>query len=344
MTIGIIATGAWVPDREVTNEQVHALVPDASPEWIAGRAGIHTRRWAAPGEATSDLATRAARQALQAAGLPAGSIDYLLVSTSTADFPQPPTACLVQDKLGARNAACFDVNAVCSGFIYAVEVARAMVMANPGARALVIGADIYSRFLNFADRRTAVLLGDGAGAVVVGDVAEPYGFIAAHLASYGEASDLIRIEAGGSRLPASAQTVAEGRHYFTMQGRGVRDFVFDNVPVLIGKLLASAGITTADVDCFIPHQANGLLIGELAARCGLEHAHRHQVVSKYGNLGSASVPVTLHDAIRHGRIGTGDLVLLAGFGGGMTAGACLLRWAPAPASAPVPAPEGGVSS
>jgi len=348
MSVGIIATGAWVPEREVTNEHVHALVPDADPEWIARKAGIHTRRWAAPDEATSDLASRAAGQALRAAGLPAGSVDYLLVSTSTADFPQPPTACLVQDKLGARNAACFDVNAVCSGFIYAVEIARAMVVANPGTRALVIGADIYSRFLNFSDRRTAVLLGDGAGAVIVGDVAEPYGIIGAHLSSYGDASDLIRIEAGGSRLPASAKTVAEGRHYFTMQGRGVRDFVFDNVPVLLGKLLASAGITTADVDCFIPHQANGMLIGELAVRCGLEHAHRHQVVSKYGNLGSASIPVTLHDAIRHGCVATGDLVLLAGFGGGMTAGACLLRWAPAPGAGDDPdatgAAEKGASS
>jgi 3-oxoacyl-[acyl-carrier-protein] synthase-3 len=330
MSVGIIGTGAWLPQREVTNEHVHALVPDAPPEWIVRKTGIHTRRYAAPDEATSDLASRAADQALRGAGLAAGSVDYLLVSTSTGDFPQPPTACLVQDKIGARNAACFDVNAVCSGFIYAVEVARSLVMANPGTHALVIGADLYSRFLDYSDRRTAVLLGDGAGAVLVGEVAEPYGIISAHLSSYGDASELIKIEAGGSRLPASARTVAEGRHCFTMQGRGVRDFVFDNVPALIGKLLASAGTTAADVDCFIPHQANGVLIGELAVRCGLEHAHRYQVVGKYGNLGSASIPVTLHDAIRHGAITAGDLVLLAGFGGGMTAGACLLRWAPTP--------------
>jgi 3-oxoacyl-[acyl-carrier-protein] synthase-3 len=326
MGIGIIATGSWLPERVVTNEQVCALVPDATPDWIASRAGIHARRWATATDATSDLASRAATAALRAAGLAAGDIDYLIVATSTGDSPQPPTACLVQDATGARNAACFDVNAVCSGFVFALHVAWSLLTANCGTHALVIGADLYSRSLNLSDRRTAVLLGDGAGAVIIGEVPGRTGMIGASLSSYGDASDLIGVAAGGSRLPASASTVAEGRHYFAMNGRGVRDFVLHNVPPLIDKLLSTTGTERADIDCFIPHQANGFLIGDLAARCGLEHAHRHQVVGKYGNLGSASVPVTLDDAVRAGKVAAGDLVLLAGFGGGMTAGACLLRW------------------
>lgn len=328
MGIGVISTGACVPERVVTNEQICALVQDATPEWIAAKTAILTRRYAAEDEATSDLAAKAAVRALELAGLAAGSIDYLIISTSTGDFPQPPTACLVQDKTSTRNAACFDINAVCSGFVYGLEIARSLMSANPGTRALVVGADVYSRILDYRDRRTSVLLGDGAGAVLVSEVPEPYGILDTYLSSYGHAQDLVRVEAGGSRLPASAKTVAEGRHYFTMQGRDVRDFVLDTVPPLLDKLLSQAGIGHADIDCFIPHQANGVLMHELVTRCGLPRAHTHHIVEKYGNLGSASIPVALDDAVRSGSIAGGDLVLLAGFGGGMAAGACLIRWAP----------------
>ncbi len=334
MAIGIISTGAYVPERVVTNEEIWALVPDATPEWIVSRTAIVTRRYAGEDEATSDLAARAAAGALEHSGLTAGSVDYLIVSTSTGDSPQPPTACLVQDKIGARNAACLDINVVCSGFVYGLEIARSLVSANPGTHALVVGADVYSRFLDYGDRRTSVLLGDGAGAVLVGEVPEPGGIGEIHLSSYGDARDLIKVEAGGSRRPASAKTVAEGRHYFTMQGRGVRDFVLDNIPLLLDKLLSRAAISPADVDCFIPHQANGRLMSELVGRCGLAGTHTHRIVEKYGNLGSASIPVALDDAVRSGTIAGGDMVLLAGFGGGMAAGVGLVRWAPLAGPAP----------
>jgi 3-oxoacyl-(acyl-carrier-protein) synthase III len=323
---GILATGSYVPDRVVTNEEICALVPDATPDWILSRTGIVTRRYAAADQATSDLAARAAERTLAAAGTDAGDVDYVIVSTSTGDSPQPPTACLVQDLIGARNAACLDVNVVCSGFVYGLELARGLLCVNPGTRALVIGADVYSRCLDYRDRRTSVLLGDGAGAVLVGSVPAPYGFGEIHLSSYGEARSLIGVAAGGSRRPASAATVAAGQHFFTMQGRGVRDFVLDNIPPLVDKLLSRAGLGVADVGCFVPHQANGRLIGELASRCGLGDVPLARVVERYGNLGSASVPVALDDAVRAGLIGGGDVVLLAGFGGGMAAGVGLVHW------------------
>ena len=325
MAIGLLGTGSYVPERVVTNEEIASLVTDATPEWILGKTGIEARRWAAPEEATSDLAATAAVRALERAGLHADQVDYLILSTSTGDHPQPPTACLVQNLIAAHGAACFDVNAVCAGFVYGLELARSLVSANPGTHALVIASDVYSRILDFGDRRTSVLLGDGAGAAVVGEV-ESGGIIDVDLSSYGESQELIKVVAGGSRVPTTAQTVADGGHYFTMQGRGVRDFVMDNLPPLLDKLLTNNGLALSDVDCFVPHQANGLLLRELAVRSGLENAHTHLVVDRLGNMGSASVPVALDDAVRTGRINAGDLVLLAGFGGGMSVGTSLVRW------------------
>lgn len=325
MAIGVLGTGSFVPDRVVTNEEIAELVPDATAEWILRKTGIVTRRWARQDEATSDLAAVAATRALDSAGVRPDRVSYLVLSTSTGDFPQPPTACLVQELIGAHGAACFDVNAVCAGFVYGLELARSLVAAKPGALALVIGADVYSRILDFSDRRTSVLLGDGAGAALVGEVGNG-GIVDVDLSSYGAAQDLIKVLAGGSRVPATAQTVADGQHHFTMQGRGVRDFVMDNLPPLLDKLVTKAGLSLADVDCFVPHQANGVLLRELAERSGLGAAHTHLTVDRYGNLGSASVPVALDDAVRTGKIAAGDLVLLAGFGGGMSVGTGLLRW------------------
>ncbi|MFD5830379.1 3-oxoacyl-ACP synthase III family protein [Lentzea sp. NPDC060358] len=325
-TVGVLGTGSYVPDGVVTNSDVAALVKDADPEWIVRKTAIRGRRWAADDQATSDLAAHAARRALEHAGLTADRVDHLVVSTSTGDFPQPPTACLVQHLIGANSAASVDVNAVCAGFVYGLEMARGLVLANPGTHALVIGADLYSRILDFDDRRTAVLLGDGAGAAVVGELPEGDGILGIDLSSHGEAQDLIKVAAGGSRRPTTAQTVAEGGHYFTMNGRGVRDFVMDNVPPALEKLLAKSGLTVEDVDCFVPHQANGVLLDGLVERCGLGGAHTARVVEEYGNLGSASVPVALDHAVRSGAVADGDLLLLAAFGGGMSVGTCLLRW------------------
>ncbi|MFE5857428.1 3-oxoacyl-ACP synthase III family protein [Streptomyces sp. NPDC056500] len=322
---GIVGTGSYLPEREISNKEV-AEWCGVSAEWIEERTEILTRRYAAPDEATSDLAATAATRALRAAGITADQLDHVIVSTSTGDSPQPPTAYLVQDAIGAHAAACFDINVVCSGFVYGLEVARRLLAANPRGHALVIGADVYSRILDYGDHRTAVLLGDGAGAAVLGPVPDGYGFLGTELVSDGAAHHLIRVEAGGSRMPTTAQSVAEGRHYFRMDGRGVRDFVMDNVPPILHRLLQRAGIEAHDVDHLVPHQPNGVLLRRLVERCAMTRAHTHRTLERYGNIGSASVPVALDDACRSGRIHGGDLTLLAGFGGGMSVGATLMRW------------------
>ncbi|MGH8932482.1 MAG: 3-oxoacyl-ACP synthase III family protein [Egibacteraceae bacterium] len=322
---GILATGSYLPKKEVTSEAVAKLV-GVTPEWIERKTHIRSRRYAAPDEATSDLAVRAATNALEQADIDAGRIGYIIVSTSTGDFPQPPTSYLLQDALGAYGAACFDINVVCSGFVYGLALARGLLVLRPDVYVLVVAADVYSRILDFSDHRTAVLLGDGAGAAVVGSVPERQGIIDVNLSSRGDAHRLISVEAGGSRQPSSAETVAAGGHYFRMDGRGVRDFVMENVPPALECLIARSGFRLDEVDHFVPHQANGALLNELVKRSGLTDAHTHRILEKYGNIGSASVPVALDDANRSGLLEDGDLVLLAGFGGGMSIGACLLRW------------------
>ncbi|HEY2700573.1 MAG TPA: ketoacyl-ACP synthase III [Pseudonocardiaceae bacterium] len=324
--IGLLGTGSYLPERRVSNEEIAARVPDVTPEWIVRKTAIRSRRFAADHEATSDLAAKAVSRALEHAGLPPGRVDYLIVATSTGDFPQPPTASIVQGLTATTAAACLDINVVCTGFVYALELARCLVSANPGTHAVVAGADVYSRILDFGDRRTAILFGDGAGAAVVGEVQPGYGIIDVELGTRGDAEHLIKVPAGGSRCPASARTVADGGHYFTMRGRDVREFVLGNVPAVLEKLLARAGTGLAEIDCFVPHQANGVLLGELAGQCGLADTHTHLVLDRYGNIGSASVPVALDDAVRSGVIGDGSLVLLAAFGGGMSVGGALLRW------------------
>lgn len=325
MGIGILSTGSYLPKHEVGNEEVAERV-GVTAEWIERKTQIRSRRYAAPHEATSDLALRAAERALAQGGLMPQQIDYIIVSTSTGDFPQPPTSYLVQHGLGAYGAACFDVNVVCSGFVYALSLAHSLVTVRPDARVLVIGADLYSRILDFTDRRTAILFADGAGAAVVGAVPEPFGIIASDLSSRGDAHHLIRVEAGGSRNPASAATVADGGHFFRMDGRGVRDFVAEHVPPALRALVHRAGVNIGEVDHFVPHQANGVMLGEVVERAGLDTAQTHRTLIRYGNVGSASVPVALDEANRTGALSPGELVLLAGFGGGMSIGASLLTW------------------
>jgi 3-oxoacyl-[acyl-carrier-protein] synthase-3 len=330
MGIGILSTGSYLPKHEVGNEEVAERV-GVTAEWIERKTQIRSRRYAAPHEATSDLALRAAERALAQGGLTPQQIDYIIVSTSTGDFPQPPTSYLVQHGLGAYGAACFDVNVVCSGFVYALSLAHSLVTVRPDARVLVIGADLYSRILDFTDRRTAILFADGAGAAVVGAVPEPFGIIASDLSSRGDAHHLIRVEAGGSRNPASAATVADGGHFFRMDGRGVRDFVAEHVPPALLALVHRAGVNIGEVDHFVPHQANGVMLKELVAATGLDGARTHLTLDRFGNVGGASVPVALDAAARSGTMNPGDLVLLAAFGGGMSVGTCLLRWGATPA-------------
>ena len=356
--VTVLGTGSYLPERVVTNKEIEALVPNASADWIERRTGILERRYAHPDQAASDLAVHAARGALADSGLDAGDLDYIIVATTTGDAPIPATAALVQRALGARRAACFDINAACTGFITGLSIARGYVALEPAAKVLVIGADVWSRFVDFGDRATSVLFGDGAGAAVVGgpgpalavgdadadravgdadadadradadrgDIGARRGLLDVELASHGDVHELIDLPAGGSRRPPSAQTLAEGGHALRMQGRAVREFVLENVPDLLAGLLNRCGHKPCDVDHFVPHQANGVLVAELAEAGGLAGAQTHLSLRHSGNIGAASVPVALDQANRSGAVRDGDLVLLAGFGAGMSAGAALLRW------------------
>ncbi|GAA4152551.1 ketoacyl-ACP synthase III [Phytohabitans flavus] len=323
---GIVGTGSFLPDDVVPNGTV-AERAGVTDEWIVRKTGIRSRRYAADYEATSDLAVKAAEAALADAGVPARRLRWIVVATSTPDHPQPATACLVQHRIGAERAAAFDLNAVCTGFVFALETATRLLSAGSGAGyALVIGADVYSRLIDPTDRRTAVLFGDGAGAVVLGPVRPGRGVVGSHLATQGAHHRMIRVEAGGSRIPASEKTLADGLHYFKMDGRAVREFVFAEVPETLRRLLGEHGLPPEAVDHFVPHQANGVMLGELLPRLKLTSARTHLTVAEHANTGAGSIPLTLDTAHRHGAFADGDLVLMAAFGGGMSTGATLVRW------------------
>jgi 3-oxoacyl-[acyl-carrier-protein] synthase-3 len=326
--VGILGTGSCLPAQEIPNGEI-AKVAGVTEEWILKKTGIRQRRWAAAHEATSDLATAAAAAALDAAGIGADQVGWVIVATSTPDLPQPATACLVQHQLGVANAGAFDLNGACAGFVTALSVAARLVggagNATP-AHALVIGADIFSRIIDRRDPRTAVLFGDGAGAVVLGPVAPGRGVVAVDATSHGRHFDLIRVEAGGSRTPASQQSVADGLHYLKMNGRAVREFVVTELPAAIHGFLDVHRIDPGDIDHFVPHQANGVLLNELSARLKLPNARMHLGVGELGNTAAASIPVTLDRCRRFGCFADDDLLLLTGFGSGMSVGNVLLRW------------------
>lgn len=324
--VTVAGTGSYLPERVVTNDAVAAIL-DVDAAWVEARTGIHERREAAPGEATSDLAIRAGERAVAASGVPADELDLVVVATSTPDQPIPATASRVQAALGARHAPAFDIDAVCTGFVYGLSLVAASMRGDDRIRsALLVGADTYSRILDRRDRRTAVLFGDGAGAVVLVRTAPGHGIVGTALGADGLLADLVQVPAGGSRLPASAATVADGRHHFTMRGREVRDFVHRTFPAIVTATLGAAGLGLDDVDLVVPHQANGVLLRECAHALGLAPEQLHLTVARYGNTGAASVPVTLDDAVRAGRVAAGDVVLLVAFGGGMTWGGAVLRW------------------
>ncbi|GGX93485.1 3-oxoacyl-ACP synthase III family protein [Streptomyces fructofermentans] len=319
----ILGTGSYLPERIVTNDEVAAAagVDDA---WIFGKTAIRERRWAAPGQATSDLAAAAATAALESAGITADRLSVIVVATSTPDRPQPPTSAYVQHLIGAVNAAAFDVNAVCTGSVFALAAAEG-ILARQGGHALVIGADVYSRILNPVDHKTVILFGDGAGAMVLGPgQGARVRQVALH--TFGDHSQLIEVPAGGSRLPLDQESLAAGRQFFTMDGRGVRRFVTDHLPHLVKQFLHEAGVVPDDIGHFVPHQANGVMLDTVFEELALPRATMHLTLTHYANTGAASVPVTLDAAARAGAFRPGDLILLAGFGGGMAAGLALVEW------------------
>ncbi|NLK07626.1 MAG: ketoacyl-ACP synthase III [Firmicutes bacterium] len=314
-----------VPEKILTNADLEKMV-ETTDEWITTRTGIKERRIAAPGEATSDLATRAARQALEGAGVEPEQLDLIIVATVTPDMSFPATACIVQMELGADNAAVFDLSAGCSGFVYALDIAARTIESGAYERVLIIGADVLSKITDWSDRSTCVLFGDGAGAAVVGPVQNGKGLLAADLGAVGKSGHFLTLPAGGSRTPASVETVEGGQHYIHMHGNEVYKFAVRVMGETTKKALAKCGLTSKDIDVFIPHQANIRIIDAACRRLGIEDEKVFVNVHAYGNTSAASVPIALYEAYHEGLIHDSDIVALVGFGAGLTWASAILKW------------------
>ena len=322
--ISITGIGAYAPEHVVTNDDLSKLM-DTSDEWIVERTGIHERRVAADDQALSDIALPAARAALAQAGLEAGTIDLLIVATITPDMAFPSAGAIIADELGATDAAAYDLSAGCTGFMYAVAQGYGMVAAGLARHALVVGGDVLSRILDWSDRGTAVLFGDGAGAVVLERVSEG-GFLGFELGADGSGGPQLYLPAGGSRAPATAETVAEHKHYVQMNGREVFKFATRILVTSAEKVLAECGKTIDDVDVYIPHQANVRIIDHAAEKLGIPKEKIVVNVERYGNTSSGSIPLALADAQAEGRLQEGALVLMTGMGAGLTWGSGLIEW------------------
>jgi 3-oxoacyl-[acyl-carrier-protein] synthase-3 len=324
--IGIIGTGYYLPSKILTNQDLEQMV-ETSDSWIYSKVGIRERRIAGPHEATSDLALRAAQEALSNAGVEPEEIDLIVLATSSPDMIQPATAAIVQGKLGALNSAAFDVSAVCAGFVYGMTVAWSMMQANPSyKRALVIGAETYSRILDWTDRTTCVYFGDGAGAVVLGKQAGELGIQTTFLKNDGRGAGAIRYLGGGSRHPASLETLAQKMHRFEMNGREVWNFATEACPLSIRKVVSDAGLNLSDIDWVIAHQANINIIRHSLADLGIPMEKTYTTIEKYANTAGASIPITLAEAHAKGLFKKGDKIVLVGFGGGLSLGAIYLNW------------------
>jgi 3-oxoacyl-[acyl-carrier-protein] synthase-3 len=322
----IKSLATYVPPRVLTNDDLEKLV-DTSNEWILQRTGIKERHIVDPGVATSDLAKEAALKAIEKAGLTPQDIDLIIVGTVTPDMLFPSTACLVQDKIGATRAWGFDLSAACSAFMYSLTVGAKMVSSGASRHALVIGADVMSSIIDYTDRSTCVLFGDGAGAVVLGPATEEgYGILDFEHQVDGSGGPALCMPAGGSRMPASHDTVDQRLHFVKQEGQTVFKFAVTKTGEMCERLLARNKLTAADIDLFVSHQANRRIITSAAERLGLPADKVVINIERFGNTTAATLPLALNDAVNDGRIKRGDRVLLASVGAGFTVGAMLMRW------------------
>ena len=326
----IIATGSYMPEKVLTNDDLSKIV-DTSDEWITTRTGIKERRMAAPDQATSDLATNAALKALENAGLTAADLDLIIVATVTPDMFFPSTACVVQKKLGAANAVCFDISAACSGFLYALQVARNFINCGTRGTALVIGAEKLTSLVNWKDRNTCVLFGDGAGAVILkrSDQAPentPGRLLGNVMGSDGNLTDLLKVPGGGSALPITAENAESRPNTIHMEGRETFKHAVTRMCQAAEQALAQSGLTAADISLVIPHQANARIISAIADRLGLPEEKVFMNLQNYGNTSAATIPVALDEAARAGRLKKGDVLLLVAFGGGFTWASTVVIW------------------
>lgn len=329
-SVGILATGSYTPERVLTNFDLEKMV-ETTDEWIVSRTGIRERRICSQEEASSDLAYEAAKKALAKANISAEQLDMIIVATVTPDMMFPSTACILQDKLGATKAAALDVSAACTGFLYGITTATQFIANGMYKYVLVVGVETLSKITNYKDRNTCVLFGDGAGAAVLGEVQEGYGFQSFELGSDGSGGPLLCQPAGGSRIPATSESVEQNLHYLSMAGGEVFKFAVRVMNSATEAVLAKAGLEKDAIDLLVPHQANKRIIDSAVQRFGLSEEKVAINLDRYGNMSSASIPVALDEAVEAGRVKAGDNVILVGFGGGLTWGATLLKWSTTPA-------------
>jgi len=329
----IVGWGMYVPSEILTNDDLASVV-DTSDDWIRARTGIVERRIAAPKETTATMAIRAAQAALRVANANPTRLDLIIVATATPDYPFPATACLVQDALGATKAGAFDLSAGCTSFVYALAVGSQMIISGAYDQVLVIGAETLSRIVNWTDRNTCVLFGDGAGAVLLQASAVPGGVLSAVLGADGSGGDLLMLPAGGSRHPASAETVAQGLHYVQMNGREIFRFATRVTARATRQALDEADVNLEDISLFISHQANGRIIQSAAKSLKLPPEKVFVNLDRYGNTSSASVPIALCEAIEQDRVKRDDHLVMVGFGAGLTWAAVVVKW-----GVPLPVPR-----
>jgi 3-oxoacyl-[acyl-carrier-protein] synthase III len=321
----VLATGSGIPERVVPNDFFNYLVEDAD-NWIFSRTGMRERRFADPHESTSDLATVAALNALKQGNIDPAELDCIILGTSTADMILPAAASMVQKNIGAVNAFAFDINAVCSSFVFAMEVADNFIRSGKYNKILVIGADTYSKILDFQDQTTCPLFGDGAGAAVLGSTTDKKGILQSIIKSDGKGWELIQVPSSGSRKPITAETITLRENTFKMEGKRVFIFATDVIPQIIQEVTAKAGIQADQLDHIIPHQANVRIIDFISKKTGIPKERFLLNLDRYGNTAAASVGIALDENLRNGVIKPGELVLMMGFGGGLSWGGILIRF------------------
>jgi 3-oxoacyl-[acyl-carrier-protein] synthase-3 len=321
----IVGTGMYVPEGVITNRDLEKMV-DTSDEWIRERTGILERRIAAKDQASSDLAAIAAQRALEMAGIAASEIDQIVLATTTPDRYLPSCACTVQQKIGAVNAAAYDMFAACTGFVFGLGLTRSIIGSGMADTVLLIGVETLTRIVDFQDRNTCVLFGDGAGAAVLRPCAASEGVLSVDMHSDGKLGDVLEIPAGGSQLPASDETVRRRQHFISMRGKKLFPFAVRSMEESLRIALDRAGLTPQDLDLVIPHQANRRILDAVRERLDVPEDKLVVNIERYGNTSSASIPISLDEVVRAGRLGPGDCLGMAAFGGGATWGATIMRW------------------
>lgn len=322
---GILGTGFYVPEKIMTNADLEKIV-ETSDEWIVERTGIKERRIAEDNQPMSDLALRAAKAALADAGIAAEDLDLIIVATLTSDRIIPSTACMIQNLLGAKHAAAFDLSAACSGFAYAASVAAQFIETGAYKKALVIGAETLSKYINWEDRNTCVLFGDGAGAAVLGQVEEGYGILSFDLGSDGSGGDAIQIPSSGSLMPVSKESIDQKLNLIHMNGRDVFKFAVKAMGKTVKNSLAKIDMPQEKIDWLVPHQANIRIIESAAKRLSMPMDKVIVNIHKYGNMSAACIPIALAEAAAAKRFKKGDIIALSGFGAGLTWASCIIRW------------------